>query len=177
MAVMSLKVGSTTIEFLQAPRGAKGSVEVKVNGVLSQVTWRRDQDGIWLEFPDRVVGFDFQGEKNDEGRVVFLSQERLSHGVASGMALSRAGDEALGALAKGLKKTAKVKSQMPGKIVKILVKVGDEVASGQSLMVMEAMKMENEIKSHHRAKVTELKVKEGQAVESGAELLMMEPIA
>src|SRR6476620_133635 len=38
-------------------------------------------------------------------------------------------------------------TQMPGKIVKIMKKVGDKVAKGETVLILEAMKMENEIKS------------------------------
>lgn len=68
-----------------------------------------------------------------------------------------------------------VTAKMPGKIAKVHVKVGDVVESGQPLMVMEAMKMENEIRSVGGGKVIQVAVKEGQAVESGALLVELEP--
>ena len=67
-----------------------------------------------------------------------------------------------------------IKAPMPGKVVKILVKIGDEVQQGSGLVVVEAMKMENELKSPKAGKVTELLVKEGQAVEGGAPLVTVE---
>lgn len=67
-----------------------------------------------------------------------------------------------------------IRAPMPGKVVKILVQVGDEVMGGQGLLVVEAMKMENELKSPKAGKVVELSVKEGQAVESGALLAAVE---
>ena len=63
---------------------------------------------------------------------------------------------------------------MPGKVVKVLVKVGDEVKEGQGLVVVEAMKMENELKSPKAGKVVELPAKEGSAVENGAKLVVVE---
>ncbi len=63
---------------------------------------------------------------------------------------------------------------MPGKVVKVLVKVGDEVKEGQGLVVIEAMKMENEMKSPKDGKIVELAVVEGQAVEGGAKLAAVE---
>jgi len=63
---------------------------------------------------------------------------------------------------------------MPGKLVKVLVKVGDEVKEGQGLVVVEAMKMENELKSPKTGKVVELPVKEGSAVENNARLVVVE---
>ena len=62
-------------------------------------------------------------------------------------------------------------SKMPGKITKILAKEGDEVIKGQSLLVMEAMKMENEIKAVNGGTLKRVCVQEGQAVESGTLLI------
>jgi biotin carboxyl carrier protein len=64
-----------------------------------------------------------------------------------------------------------VKSQMPGRVVRLLVSSGDEVAKGTPLMVIEAMKMENEIKSPRAGKVARLCVKPGDLVEAKAELV------
>lgn len=63
-------------------------------------------------------------------------------------------------------------TQMPGKVVKILVKPGEEVAKGQTLLVLEAMKMENEIKSGIDGVIKNILVKEGDALEQG--VLMIE---
>jgi biotin carboxyl carrier protein len=63
---------------------------------------------------------------------------------------------------------------MPGKIVRVTVVVGQEVAAGEGLVVMEAMKMENELKAPRAGRVKDLGVREGQAVESGALLATLE---
>ncbi len=67
-----------------------------------------------------------------------------------------------------------ISAPMPGKVVKVLVKVGDEVKEGQGLVVVEAMKMENELKSPKAGKVVELPAKEGTAVEINARLVVVE---
>jgi biotin carboxyl carrier protein len=67
----------------------------------------------------------------------------------------------------------RVDAPMPGKITRVLVKVGEEVQEGQGLVVVEAMKMENELKSPKAGKVTELHAVEGAAVESGAKLVVV----
>ena len=67
----------------------------------------------------------------------------------------------------------RVDSPMPGKVVRVLVKAGDEVTEGQPLVVVEAMKMENELKSPKAGKVLELLAVEGAAVESGARLAVV----
>ena len=69
---------------------------------------------------------------------------------------------------------ANIDSPMPGKVIKILVKEGDEVKEGQGVIVVEAMKMENELRSPKAGKVRDIKVKEGDAVEAGARLAQIE---
>jgi biotin carboxyl carrier protein len=59
-----------------------------------------------------------------------------------------------------------VKAPMPGKVVKLLVSVGEAVESGQGILLFEAMKMQNEIRSPMAGAVVDLVVQEGQAVES-----------
>ena len=66
-----------------------------------------------------------------------------------------------------------VRSPMPGRIVRVLVAVGDEVQPGQPLVVIEAMKMENELKSKRAGKVVEVLVTQGAAVEGNAKLLRL----
>ena len=56
---------------------------------------------------------------------------------------------------------------MQGTIVKVLVKQGQEVAAGDAICVLEAMKMENSILAHAPGVVEELKVEAGQSVETG----------
>jgi biotin carboxyl carrier protein len=56
---------------------------------------------------------------------------------------------------------------MPGKVVRLLVKSGDEVEAGQGLVVVEAMKMQNEIRSPKKGKVEVLQAREGQPVNAG----------
>jgi biotin carboxyl carrier protein len=61
---------------------------------------------------------------------------------------------------------------MPGKVVKIMKNEGDKVFIGETVLILEAMKMENEIKSGVEGIVKAINVKEGQALEAG--FLMVE---
>jgi biotin carboxyl carrier protein len=63
---------------------------------------------------------------------------------------------------------------MPGKIIRILVNAGDEVAEGDVVCILEAMKMENELKAPKAGTVKALHVQAGQDVESGAVLVEIE---
>ena len=65
-------------------------------------------------------------------------------------------------------------SGMPGKIVNIFVKPGDEVAADTPLLIMEAMKMENEMLAPSDVKIKSVHVQEGQNVESGVTLITYE---
>jgi acetyl-CoA/propionyl-CoA carboxylase biotin carboxyl carrier protein len=63
---------------------------------------------------------------------------------------------------------------MQGTIVKVLVEVGQEVEAGQSVVVLEAMKMENQIQAEKSGKVKEVKVKAGDTVGSGDIVVIIE---
>jgi biotin carboxyl carrier protein len=98
------------------------------------------------------------------GRVMrfeILDERRLKMKEAQGMRLDVGG-------------LASIDSPMPGKVIKILAKEGDEVKEGQGIIVVEAMKMENELKTPKAGIVKEIKVKEGDAVEAGARLAVIE---
>jgi acetyl/propionyl-CoA carboxylase alpha subunit len=68
----------------------------------------------------------------------------------------------------------RITAPMPGRIVRLLVRAGDDVAARQGLVVVEAMKMENEIKAGRDGKVTRVHVSEGAAVEAGQSLVTVE---
>ena len=67
-----------------------------------------------------------------------------------------------------------VKSPMPGRVIKVLVAVGDEVAVGDSLLVIEAMKMENEIRAKRAGKIAMVQAQVGATVEGNAALMSFE---
>lgn len=67
-----------------------------------------------------------------------------------------------------------IKSPMPGMILKIKRKAGEDIVQGDSLLILEAMKMENDIRAPVSGKVKEIKVSEGQAVEKGIPLIIIE---
>jgi biotin carboxyl carrier protein len=66
-------------------------------------------------------------------------------------------------------------SPMPGKVVKLLVKEGDEVEKGQGLVIVEAMKMENEIKSPVHGKVEKVNFRPGDLVDAAQPIIEVRP--
>ena len=66
-----------------------------------------------------------------------------------------------------------VKAPMPGLVVRVLVTPGEVVEAGQSLVVLEAMKMENELKAPAAGVVESVTATPGQAVEKGAALVVI----
>lgn len=67
-----------------------------------------------------------------------------------------------------------LRAGMPGKIIEVFVKPGDEVKANKPLLIMEAMKMENEMRSTRDVKIKEIKIQQGDSVESGAVLIKFE---
>lgn len=71
---------------------------------------------------------------------------------------------------------APLKAPMPGLVVRIAVEVGDLVAAGQALVVVEAMKMENELRATVAGQVTAIRAVQGTAVDKGAILIELGPL-
>lgn len=69
---------------------------------------------------------------------------------------------------------SELRALMPGKVVKLLVAAGERVEAGQSLLVIEAMKMQNELKAPKEGTVVQIHVSEGAAVGAGERLLVVE---
>jgi biotin carboxyl carrier protein len=69
---------------------------------------------------------------------------------------------------------AAVRAPMPGRVVRVLVAVGDRVTAGQGLVVVEAMKMENELRSPKDGVVKDVTAQTGTAVDAGAVLVVVE---
>jgi len=99
-------------------------------------------------------GYDFNAEVLSS-REAFLSEYLKAAGVG--------------------KKEGLVKAPMPGLVVKNFVKEGESVKSGEGIMIMEAMKMENEISSPIDGVVKSLSISPGDAVEKGQILFEISP--
>ena len=71
-------------------------------------------------------------------------------------------------------KKSGVKSPLPGVILDVKVKVGDAVKRGQTVVVLEAMKMENNINADKDGTITAVNVKQGDSVLEGTDLVVIE---
>ncbi len=69
--------------------------------------------------------------------------------------------------------TFEATAYMPGRVTAVLAAEGDEVASGQGVVVLEAMKMENEIQSEIDGRLEQLLVEVGQTVDGGQPLFVV----
>ena len=79
--------------------------------------------------------------------------------------------------AAGRKADGRVKPPMPGKVVEVKVKEGQQVAEGDVLLVLEAMKMQNDLKSPMAGKVVKVNVADGSNVEAATVLVEIQPDA
>lgn len=63
---------------------------------------------------------------------------------------------------------------LPGTIIEIMVQPGDRVSAGQTVAVLEAMKMENELLAEYSCRVVSVNVSEGERVAAGTEIITVE---
>ncbi len=104
-----------------------------------------------------------------DGDAVVIGGRRFDFSVEDPRSLQ--GRRGVGAGADGPRA---LKAPMPGRVVRVLVEVGAEVAEGQGVVVIEAMKMQNELKSPKAGKVSRIAVTAGDAVGAGDTLAMVE---
>jgi biotin carboxyl carrier protein len=76
--------------------------------------------------------------------------------------------------APGEQRPQRILAPMPGKVVRVLVQVGDQVRARQPLVVVEAMKMENELRAGRDGHVAAVQVQEGASVDAGALMVVIE---
>lgn len=105
------------------------------------------------------------------GGYVTVGNRRFEYEVEDPRQWRRSGDSAGGG------GRATITAPMPGKIVRILVSIGEEVEAGEGVVVVEAMKMQNEMKAPRAGKIAAINVKENDSVNAGAVLAVIEPSA
>jgi biotin carboxyl carrier protein len=146
-----------------------GGFVVTVDGVAADLDVRRGPEG-WLSLrmadgSTHLLHVE-RGATPDQ-RVVSVDGLRVVTSLNGRRA--RHGDRQAGASGQ-----QRVAAPMPGKVVRVLAAVGDEVEPRQPLVVVEAMKMENELSVPRGGRVVDVAVQEGQSVEAGRLLVVVE---
>lgn len=106
-------------------------------------------------------------EKKEEEKPIV---KPIARPAASKPAAAPAAQPAAGAAPAGGKG---VKSPLPGVILEVKVNVGDEVKKGQTVVILEAMKMENNINADRDGKIVAINVKAGDSVLEGTDLVII----
>ena len=124
-----------------------GTFSILANGSIYEVRTGPLPDGLtWVDIHGHRQQLDLRDPRN---------------GRAGGGAAGRSGQ-------------ATLKAPMPGKVVRILVAVGDTVEAGQGVVVVEAMKMQNEMKAPRAGVVQAIETSEGSTVAAGEALLVID---
>jgi biotin carboxyl carrier protein len=146
-------------------RQADGRVFANIDGRQYELEAAEVEPNVWLFKHEGRV---FECHVNSDGTISVQSQEfnvklhdpKRLRGVDAGEAQSEG--------------RAEIKTAMPGKIVRILAQTGAEVAAGDGVIVVEAMKMQNEMKSPKDGIVKEIRFAEGDTVNAGDMLVVIE---
>lgn len=112
-----------------------------------------------------------------DGRAVIAAVSRQPRARASWVSVAgttvRLVEADVGGTRGGHHAGGSLEAPMPGKVVRVLVAVGDEVAKGQTLVAVEAMKMEHALKAPRAGRVTEVRAKVGELVQPGTPLVTL----
>ncbi|MDY6121462.1 MAG: biotin/lipoyl-containing protein [Porphyromonas sp.] len=137
----------------------------KINGNEYKVTINNiDGEKAELEVNGTPFKVDILGEKKKVAAKPAIKRPTITAPAAAPKATSQASSSAGG---------AGVKAPLPGVIIDICVKVGDEVKRGQKVAVLEAMKMENAINADRDGKITEVKVAKGDSILEGTDIVVI----
>lgn len=147
-----------------------GRLTVTLDGEARPVDFiEGDQGFLSLLIDGKAHACDFEARKGNQVRV-YLGQSVFELEVLD----ERKARRQLAAGGVGASGPQEIVAPMPGKIVRVLVKIGQAVKAGEGLIVIEAMKMENELRAARAGTVKEIAVQEGVAVEGGAKLCVVE---
>lgn len=144
--------------------------EVEIDGEMRHVELVR-LDGAFasLRYPDTGQSFQIAYHHHTNGSWrVGVGQREFDFAVLSPV---EAGEAESGGRESG---PSRLTAPIPGKVVAIKVAPGDEVVPGQSLVVLEAMKMENELAAEQQGRVAAIHVADGDTVEGGQLLVELE---
>jgi biotin carboxyl carrier protein len=152
---------------------------LKVDGETYKIVV--DGNSVLVNGQPFVVGFDLEADRilvdGIPYQVTLEGNRALVGGIAYDLEVEGLGDERSGprtAAAPAAAGEGAVTAIMPGKIIRVLVAEGDEVAEGTVICILEAMKMENELKAPKAGVIRALYAEPGQDVEMGAVLAEIE---
>lgn len=146
-------------------RGRDGRYQVSLDGVLHEV-WASDTAHGFRVFRIGTQSHELGLAREGDGYLVSFPGDSIEVALAES---ARGGAPA----PRRDHGPARLTAPMPGRIVRVLSQQGADVAAGQALVVIEAMKMENELRAPRGGRLLELLVREGQAVEAGALLAVV----
>jgi biotin carboxyl carrier protein len=149
--------------------GADGRFRVSIDGVDQEVDATRVRPGSWsLIIAGRSYLVDLDHRRGGIAATVGASSVMLQVEDALRKRLATA------AGARGAVRGEAIRAPIAGKVVKVLVAVGDQVAPGAAVIVLEAMKMENELAAERGGTVSAIHRAAGQAVDTGDLLVEIE---
>lgn len=155
----------------------KGEVEVKQNENL--ITVKENGRSISFAYEKSNTGFRFfYKNKILESAVGYFNGDEIHlqvNGKATSFKWKDLRSFSKTNLVQEAWKIGEIRAVMPGRVAKIYVKSGEHVSAGDSLLVLEAMKMENEIKSPAQGVIKEIHVGSGESVEKDALLVTLDP--
>jgi len=146
-------------------------VGVRVDGQAVDIEVREAEAGVWIL---RRGGEQTVAQVDGRGGKLAVEIRRPGRDavvIAAEVSDARRTSIAAPARAAGGAAPITVRSPIPGRLIKLLVKAGDAVAAGQTLVVLEAMKMENELSAPRAGRIAEVRCSEGAAVEAGQDLI------
>ena len=162
------RLRTVSIEGLGAAGPAGGTFRATIDGEAHDVSVRPTDLGLSLVFDD--------GRTLDIAATETVAGEwfvQLPHVDVTAVADRRRRERSRPGVA-AASGVQRITAPMPGRVVRVLVKVGEAVDNRQGLVVIEAMKMENELASPKAGVVKEVPVTEGQSVEAGRLLVVVE---
>lgn len=154
-----VKLADDTFDVFLAREGA--ALKVEVDGEAHQVEAVPEKDGFQVKVGTRTFRVKL------DGATVLVDGEPYALNVTDVRSAGGPGQT-------GPRGGGEIKPPMPGKVVAIKVKPGDKVESGQTLLVLEAMKMQNELGAPGAGTVKDVKVTVGQNVETKDVLIVIE---
>lgn len=160
-------------------RHPDGTITYSVDGgakttVHSEVGTKLARHELVLRHQDNAERYTFDRRKNG---IHAVHHARLGRSLEVAVLDAKAMADRRKRVAGGAAGEWSLNAPMPGRVTKMLVAVGDTVAQGQPVVVVEAMKMENELRAPHAGKIVAIGGQVGVAVDAGAMLIKAGPLS